>query len=67
MGWREIRKNEESVSDKLDSSFTALCYKKEERNGAVAEEQYGVKGGFLFLKMRGFMLERMTQSRGGNQ
>ena len=75
MGWRETRKNGESGSDKLDSSFTALCYKKEQRNGAVAEEQYPVKEGFLFfsflfffffffLKMRDFLLQRMSQSGG---
>lgn len=54
VGWRETGKGRlEKVSiDKLDSSFTALCYtsKKEERNGEVehTEEQYEIKGGFLF-------------------
>ena len=50
--WRGIGKERrERVSmDKLDTSFTALCWKKEQRSGAGAQEQYGVKGGLLFLR-----------------
>ena len=53
------------------TSYTPLsqpfAIKRNREMGAVAEEQYGVKGGFLFLKMRDFMLERTSQSRGENQ
>ena len=48
MGWREIRKNEESVSDKLHSSFTALCYKKEQRNGGSSRRAIRGEGRISF-------------------
>lgn len=52
VSWRETGKGrmERVGIDKLDSSFKVLCYKKkEQKNGATAEEQTRVKGGFLFF------------------
>lgn len=70
--WREIGKvrMETAGLAKLDVFFTALCYKKEERNGAVAEEQCESREDFFFemgdITVR-FMLLRMNKSRGNHQ
>lgn len=53
-GWGGLERNWEGKNgegniDKLDMSFTALGCKKEQRCGAGAKEQYGVKGGLLFF------------------